>query len=84
MGTTAGISKDTLISSFTFSVLFKFVIAKGKCDIATMSRKGKGEAKIFEKDSDWKWTAKAAIMTVNVFGIFLGLSDYKAFVLQLK
>lgn len=52
MGTTAGISKDTLISSFTFSVLFKFVIAKGKCDIATMSRKGKGEAKILEKDSD--------------------------------
>lgn len=71
MGTTAGNSNDTLISSFTFSVLFKFVIAKEKCDIATMSRKRKGEAKVSKKTGiDGAKTDKAAIMTVNVFGIF--------------
>lgn len=45
MGTMAGISKETMIFSSTFSVLFVFVTAKGKCDITRMSREGNREDK---------------------------------------
>lgn len=58
MGTTAGVSKDTLISSFTFFLsfsFFKFIIVKGKCDRASMSRKGKREDRSVKKDSDRIW-----------------------------
>lgn len=51
MGTTAGVSKDTLISSFQF-YFFKFIIVKGKCDTASMSKKGKREDRSVKKDSN--------------------------------
>lgn len=44
-GTMTGISKETLIFSSTFSVLFMLVTAKGKCDITRVSREGNGEGK---------------------------------------